>query len=333
MTLYNTLKELCLCSSISGRESKIREKLGKMIAPFCDEMSTDALGNLFARKKGNGKKIMFAAHMDEIGFMVTFIEDNGAIRIAPVGWIDFNASPFCPVISEKGVKGVLVPEFDTKPEDYKTENLYIDIGATDKRSAEKKVSIGDFFVLTPYLDKLCGTRVCGRPIDNRVGCAVLLGVAESLAKVDCEADIYYVFSVQEETGRKGSMTSAFSIAPDVAICIDVTRPGDTIGAIPMACRVGDGAAIKVKDSSVICDEETVRALERTAKEKKIKHQIEILLRGGTDTSSMQLAGAGAAVGAISIPTRFVHTGVELCDLADAKNCIELASEFVKGFTK
>ena len=331
MTLYNTLKELCLCPSVSGREQKIREKISSLLSPLCDEMRTDALGNLIGIKRGmgNGKKIMLAAHMDEIGFIVNFIDDEGMLRVAPIGGISFAASAFSRVVSEKGVRGVIVPDSKTKPADYKAEVFYIDIGAKDKKSAEAKVSIGDFFVATPALDRLAGSRVCGRPLDDRVGCAVLLSIAEKLSTETLSADIYYVFSTQEEVGCRGAKTAAFSTQPDIALCFDVTATGDTPSASPMACKLGGGAAIKIKDASVICDEDTVISLCNIAKECNIKHQKEILLFGGTDTSSMQLAGSGAAVGALSIPTRYIHSGVELCDLGDAECCARLAVEYIK----
>jgi endoglucanase len=331
MTLYNTLKDLCLCPSVSGRENKIREKITSYIAPLCDEISTDALGNLIAVKKGNGngKKIMLAAHMDEVGIIVTFIEDNGMIRIAPIGWISIPGAAFSRVISEKGVRGIVVPETKVEPADYKMENFYIDIGAKDKKQAERLVSIGDFFVLAPSLDKLAGSRVCGRPLDDRIGCAVVIGIAEKLKDVKLEDDVYFVFTVQEELGRRGSMPVAFAVQPDVALCFDVTATGDTPGATPMVCSVGNGAAIKVKDAFVVCDEDIVRSLCDIAKKNKIKHQKEILLVGATDTCTMQLAGSGCAAGALSIPTRHIHSGTELCDLADAECCIELATEFIK----
>ena len=330
MNYYTTLKELCLCPSISGRETAIREKIKKMITPYCNDIRVDKLGNLIAHKTGNGgRRVMLAAHMDEIGFIVTMIEDNGQIRIAPVGGISFSAAAFCGVISEKGVKGAIVPNDGVKPADYKSDVFYIDIGAKDKKSAEKKVAIGDFFVLSPKLERLMGNRVCGRPLDDRIGCAVLLDIAERLwDKQTCD-DIYYVFSVQEEVGCRGAGTAAFAISPDVALCFDVTATGDTPSAKPMACALGGGAAVKIKDASVICSEEIVRALCDIAEKNKIKYQREILLFGGTDTSSMQLAGSGAAVGALSIPTRYIHSGSETCDLSDAKACADIAVEFIR----
>ena len=304
MKLYNTLKELCLCPSVSGREQNIRQKLETLISPYCDEFFTDSLGNLIAVRKGtgNGNKIMLCAHMDEIGFLVNFIEDNGMLRIAPIGGISFAASAFAQVVSEKGVTGVIVPDGKTKAADYKSEVFYIDIGAKDKKQAQTKVSIGDFFVVVPDLKKLANNRVCGRPLDDRVGCAAVLGIAEELSDVCLDHDVYYVFSVQEEVGCRGAKTAAFKIQPDIALCFDVTATGDTPSASPMACALGGGAAVKIKDASVICDEEITKTLCRVAEDNKIKHQKEILLFGGTDTSTMQLARARAAVGALSIHT-------------------------------
>ncbi len=328
MNFYTMLKNLCLCPSVSGREQKIREKISELISPLCDGVRTDALGNLIAVKKGNGKggRIMLAAHMDEIGFMVTFVEDSGMLRIAPVGGISFEAASHAPVLSERGTKGVLVPEEGQS----KPENFYIDIGAADKKSAERLVSVGDFFVVAPHIERLMRSVVCGRPLDDRVGCAILLEIADRIKDLTLENDIYFVFSVQEEVGCRGAGTAAFAISPDMALCFDVTRTGDTLGCTPMACKMGGGAAVKIKDASVICNEEITERLCVIAEKNKIKHQREILLRGGTDTSSMQLSGAGVKVGALSVPTRYIHSAVEMCDIEDALACVSLAVEFIKG---
>ncbi|MBQ8850138.1 MAG: M20/M25/M40 family metallo-hydrolase [Clostridia bacterium] len=331
MNIYTTLQKLCACPSISGREDNIRGLLSELMLPYADEMRVDALGNLIAKKngKGEGESIMLCAHMDEIGFLVNFIEDSGMIRVATIGGISFSASAFTSVISEKGVRGALVPEDKTKPADYKADKFYIDVGAKNKKDAERRVSIGDFFVAEGGVTKLMGKRVMGRPLDDRIGCAVLLDIAEKLKDTETDGDVYYVFSVQEEVGCRGSMTAAFGISPDYSLCFDVTGTGDTLGATSMACKLGGGAAVKIKDSSVICSEEVVNTLCRIAEEKKIPYQREILTYGGTDTSSMQLSGAGSLAGALSIPTRYIHSGVETCDLADAEACVALAVEFVK----
>ncbi len=332
MNLYQTIKELCLCPSISGREGTIRELLENKIRPFADTVETDALGNLIATKRGNraGARIMLCAHMDEIGFLVTFIEDDGWVRVAPVGGIRATAVFGSIVVSEKGARGVLVAEDGIKPADLALDKMYIDLGVKNRREAERKVAIGDFFVCRPETVRLGGNRIAGRPLDDRVGCAVLLDIAENLSDGDFAGEVAYVFSVQEEVGCRGAKPAAFGLAPDYALCFDVTGTGDVPGAKAMACKLGGGAAVKIKDSSVICHAELVETLCTLAAEKKIPYQREILLYGGTDTSSMQLAGGGTRAGALSIPTRYIHSGVETCDLADVKACAALATAFVKS---
>ena len=333
--LYQALQTLCDCPSVSGREDGIRALLSEKILPFADEVRMDALGNLIAKKKGMGDapSVMLCAHMDEIGFLVTFVEENGMLRVAAVGGIDFAASSYSEVVSENGVSGVLVPEEQVKAADFAAKNFYIDIGATGRKDAERKVSVGDFFVVRGGVRRLMHRRVAGRPLDDRLGCAVLLGVAEELWERPLAGDVYYVFSVQEEVGCRGALPAAYGIAPEYGLCFDVTLTGDVPGAKPMACKLGGGTAVKIKDRSVICHEEVVAELCRLAEEKKIAYQREILTAGGTDTSSMQLAGTGCRAGALSIPTRYVHSGVEMCDLADADATVELAVAFVEQLGK
>ena len=331
--MYNELKQIVQTQGVSGKERPVAEKIKEIVAPFCDDAYIDALGNLIAVKKGSAnsaKKVMLCAHMDEIGFIVNFIEKNGFIRVAPIGGISYIACAYGEVVSENGTKGVLVPNDATKPADYKPDLFYIDIGADSEAQAKKKVKIGDTFVLKSNISKLCGQRVIGRPLDDRIGCAVVVEIAKEIAKSGTENDIYYVFSVQEEVGCRGSKTAAFAIAPDVSLTFDVTGTGDTAGAKPMNVKLGGGAAIKIKDSSVICDVDVVDKLDALAKEKKIKAQLEILTYGGTDTSSIQMSGAGCRAGALSIPSRYIHSGVEMIDMKDAEACVKLALEFIKA---
>ena len=331
MNLYTITQQLCAVPSVSGREEGIRALLSERIAPFADEIRVDNLGNLIAKKKGtgNGSSVMLCAHMDEIGFLVNFIEDSGLIRVAPVGGIHFAAYAFSQVVSEKGVAGVLVPDGKVKPADYGAGTVAIDIGVKSRKEAERKVKIGDFFVVRGGVRRLSGKRIAGRPLDDRIGCAVLLGIAEALSATQTKGDVYYVFSVQEEVGCRGAMTAAYGIAPDYALCFDVTGTGDTPGAGPMACSLGGGAAVKIKDNSVICHPQVVASLCALAEEHKIPYQREVLTYGGTDTSSMQMAGTGSRAGAISIPCRYIHSAVECCDMGDVEACVRLATEFVK----
>ena len=329
--MYNILKKLISIPSISGREGKFAQVLSEMIAPFVDESHIDAMGNLIACRRGtagkDAKKLLLCAHMDEIGFMATAIEDSGYIRVAPIGGIDWCASAYTVVIFENGTRGVLVPEDGAKAEDYKAEKFCVDIGATSRKEAEKKIKVGDCAILEPKLTRLMGRKIAGRPLDDKIGCALLVDVARNLKAAP--NDVYFVFSVQEEVGCRGAGPASFGISPDYAIVFDVTGTGDSLGAKPMAVKVGGGAAIKIKDRSVICHTEVVEKLELLAKEKNIMHQFEILTYGGTDTSSIQVSGNGVRAGALSIPTRYIHTGVETADLRDAEACRDLTLAFAE----
>jgi endoglucanase len=170
-------------------------------------------------------------------------------------------------------------------------------------------------------------------MDDRIGCAVLVRIAQLLEQTPCRDDVYFVFSVQEEVGLRGSRTAAFGIQPDIGLVYDVTGTGDSLGAKPMACTVGGGAAIKLKDSSVICNRALAEELAGVAKENGIKYQFEILAAGGTDTASIQVSGAGVRVGALSIPTRYIHTGTEVLDLNDAEACAALTVAWLRGEEK
>lgn len=327
--MYELLRKLCKANGVAGREADIRNTIAEIMAPLCDEVRTDNMGNLICFKKGNGEnpeKVMLCGHMDEIGFMVTFIEDDGMIRIASMGGINYTAASYTNVLFNNGTNGVLVPE--TGATSLTFDKCYIDIGAKDRKTAEKKIKIGDIARCAPSVTRLMGTRVCGRPLDDRVGCEAVIMVAEKLAESGCYDDMYYVFSVQEEVGCRGAKTAAYAIAPTRCIVYDVTGTGDTKGAKPMKCALGDGAAIKIKDSSVICNDVMIDELIEIAKENKIKYQLEILNYGGTDTSSIQVAGSGAIGAALSIPTRYIHSGVETLDMADLKACVQLTVAYL-----
>ena len=328
-----TLKQLLpTVPSVSGREEHIRGVIAEMMLPLVDEVSIDAMGNLICLKKGSAespRRVMLAAHMDEIGFIVNFIEDNGYLRVAPIGGIHYAAAAFGDVVFENGVRGVLVPEADVpSKETPKAEKCYIDIGAASKKEAERRVKIGDCCALLPHLTRLTAHRVVGRPLDDRIGCACMIEIAKAMtAPAD---DLYFVFSVQEEVGCRGARPASFAIAPDLALIFDVTATGDEQSAKPMAVKLGEGAAVKIKDSSVICDRSLVDELLDLAKEKRIAAQCEILTFGGTDTSSVQMTGLGCRAGAISIPSRYIHSAVEMIDLRDANAAVDLAVAYLGG---
>lgn len=333
--MFGTLKKVMTPRGISGYESQVCETLMQLMVPYTDKTYTDPMGSLIAYKKGTGdedtrKKIMLVAHMDEIGFLVTAIEDNGYIRTQPIGYIDYIAAAYSTVAFQSGIHGVIVPETGTAPGDIRADKTVIDIGAENKSQASRVVSVGDYCALDFELVRLTGKKVAGRPLDDRVGCAVLVEIAKKLCENPCRDDVYFVFSVQEEVGMRGAGTAAFGINPDIGLAYDVTGTGDTVGARPMACRVGGGAAIKIKDSSVLCNRQLVRELAECAEREQIKYQYEILAAGGTDTATVQTARAGVTVGAISIPTRYIHSGTEVCDLKDAEACVDLTVAWLRS---
>lgn len=332
--MYELLKKLTATAAVSGREGKLADLLETLIALYADEVKRDTLGNLIAVRRGSGdqgekKKILLSAHMDEIGFFVTYIEASGLLRITPVGAVDFTASAMERVVSETGVKGLLVRAANAD-KNFSFDQFYIDIGATDRKDAERRVTVGDFFTAESGVTRLMHKRVAGRPLDDRAGCAVLLKVAEEIAKTGCRDDLYYVFSVQEEVGCRGARTAAAGISPDFAITFDMTSTGDVPGAKPMACKLGGGAAIKLKDGSVITDAELSDALRDTAKKNGIPVQYEVVGEGATDSSAIQSAGFGCRVAALSVPARYLHSGVETCDLSDMEACARLAVAFLSG---
>ena len=323
--MINLLKKLMLETGVSGRENKIRALIESECRPFADEIITDNMGNLIVRKNGKGKKIMLCAHMDEIGFFVTYINGDGTLSISPVGGVNMLSASYTKVVSENGTSGILVPS--NKTDIPKGEDLYIDIGAKNAKQAEKYVSVGDYFVVEPSFKKLLNSKYVGRPFDDRVGCAILI---EALKQVkNPQNDLYFVFSVQEEVGGRGSKPATYQLSPDISIALDVTMTGDKPGSPKMTVSLGGGCAIKIKDSGVICHSELVASMREIARANKIKYQDEVLLAGGTDASSMQIIGRGSRAGVISIPSANIHSSVEMIDMNDVKEAVKLTVALTK----
>jgi len=317
--MFTQLKKIVMPMGVSGDEGDISAVLAAEIAPYVDKVYNDALGNLIAFKKGKGKKpkkLMFAAHMDEIGFMASYIDEKGYIRLSRLGGINYQAAAFSEVIFKNGTKGVLVPEARLMggQREYRPENYYVDIGAKSKKDAMRRVKIGDTCHVAPHLFKLAGSRVAGRPIDDRIGCMMLVEAAK--AAVTFENDTYFVFTVQEEVGVRGAKTSAFAIAPDYAVAVDIGGAGDVPACAPLAVNLGEGIAVKIKDAMVICNPKMVALMKQIAQDAKIPYQTEILEGGGTDTCMLQQAAGGCTAGAISVPPRYGHSAVEVIDMND-----------------
>lgn len=327
--MFDYIKKFTSAFSVAGDESDLRDIIEDEIVKYVDKVSVDPMGNLIAFKKGedSSKKLMIAAHMDEIGFIVTYIEDSGIIRVSNVGGIRTISSAFHMVRFKNGTCGVLGVESETKPEDIKMQRMFVDIGVKSKKEAEKKVKIGDLCAVVPSLQKMLGGRYTAKAFDDRIGCVIAAEAARTAKKT--KYDTYYVFTVQEEVGCRGSKPAAFAIMPDYAVALDVTTAGDAPGEKGLPVKLGGGAAIKIKDNSVICSKLIIDNLTSLAEKNKIKYQYEILVAGGTDTSSMQVAGPGCSAGCISIPTRYIHSPVEMIDMGDVKDCVSLLKALVE----
>ncbi len=319
--IMELLKKLTQCFGPSGNEEDIREIIINELKDYSDEILLDPLGNLIVRKKGTGKKIMLAAHMDEISLIVTYIDENGFLRFSNIGGVSAFNSLYQKVSFRNGTIGII--SYEEKIEDMKElslDKMYIDIGAKDKEEAEKLVNIGDVasFIGSFNISK---NRVSSKAIDDRIGCYVLIKALKTMQNTS--NDLYFVFTVQEELGLRGAKTSSFSISPDYAIAVDVTRTGDTPECKPMAVKLGGGPAIKVKDSSIITHPFIRGLMVDTAKEQNIPYQMEILERGGTDSGAIHLTKGGIPSGVLSIPARYVHSPCELVDITDVENAIKL----------
>lgn len=326
--MINLIRKVTKPLAVSGRESEMAGVICEEMIPCVDECRVDAMGNVVAVKYGNGenrKKLMYSAHMDEIGFIVTYIDDNGYIRFQGIGAINYFSAAFTVVVFENGVKGVMVPDIDAGPNDARQERFFVDIGAKDKKDAERRVSVGMTFAVESGVTRLAGSRVAGRPMDDRIGVAVLIAAAQRMAKAGETPynDIYYVFSVQEEVGCRGAQTAAYSIMPDYGISLDGTGTGDCPGSKPMAVQMGKGVAVKLKDVGVVCDRYLVDKMTQECKTRKIRCQREIFSAGRTDSSVIQTAGAGVATGGISVPMRYIHSSVEVVDMADMEEAVRL----------
>lgn len=321
---------LCMLDSAhgpSGDEGDIRAVIHQLARPWADEITSDVMGNLVARKKGSGPKVMFAAHMDSIGFIVTHIEKEGFLRVGKLGGISPKDVLNTPVRFKNGVRGVLVAE--EKAEDkLKLEDCYLDIGARDEEQARSLVQVGDTAVYDTAVTEVNG-RVISPYLDDRIACAILLKAMEQVGP--CENDLYFVFTVQEEVGTRGAKTAAWSVDPDYGIAVDVTDVDDTPGSAKYGtCKLGRGAAVKVMDSSVICQPEVVKALEQCAQDKGIAVQRDIIRAGGTDAGPIHVTRTGVRTGGISIPCRYIHTPTEMADLSDVQSCVDLAVAFAQA---
>ena len=337
---FDLLKTLCETPGISGREEPIRKVVVDALRPLVDSITSDAMGNVIGLKKGTGgPKVMIAAHMDEIGFIVKFIDDNGFIRLHPIGGWDPRTMVAQRVyvhgFGGETLLGTLMPaakpihllnaEDLNKPP--KIEEFFVDL-ALPREEVIQKVEVGDPVTMARTTERV-GNAVVSKTLDDRVSVFVMMEAIRSLGTHAC--DIYAVATTQEEVGLRGAITAAYGIKPDIGIAIDITLANDFPGPADheQVTRLGFGAAIKVMDSSLICHPKLVRHFRDVAEKHGIKYQMEILARGGTDAGGIQRGREGVPSFTLSIPTRYVHTVNEMAYVEDIQACIDLLAKYLE----
>jgi putative aminopeptidase FrvX len=334
------LKELSEALGVSGNEEAVRQIIFDAIRDDVDEYQVDSIGNLMTLKRGAGEvpfKVMVAAHMDEIGLMITHVEDNGQLRFAKVGGIDDRILLAKTVyVGDKKVSGVIgvkpvhLQEDKEQEKVIKCDKLTIDIGATSKAEAEQLVKIGDYVAFSTSFADL-GPVVKGKAFDDRAGCAVLIEIIKGRPY---PFDLYGVFTVQEEVGLRGAQVAAYAIEPDVAfvlegtICDDMPKKKD----VSPTTELGKGPAITVMDRSFIADRRLVQLLVDTATELGIPYQFKQPMKGGTDEGAIHKTKTGVPSAVVAVPSRYIHSPVCLLSKSDFENAVRLMREALRRLT-
>ena len=318
------LKTLTETFGPSGYEDEVRKLILKEVKPLADEVRVDALGNLIVHKKPaanskNPKRIMLAAHMDEIGVIASHIDRKGFVRFTNVGGAFGKYTLGARVRFMNGVTGIVgydrMENVDTA---LPINKMYIDVGVTKKEDCPVKV--GDFAAFErSYMEM--GDRLVAKSMDDRSGVVVLI---ETLRGIKSTAnDLYFVFTTQEEVGVRGAGAAAYGIDPEIGLAIDVTATGDTPASLKMVMELGKGPCVKFRDPGMLSDPRVVDWMITTAEKAKIPYQREVLLMGSTDAREIQIARSGVMAGALSIPCRYVHSASEMVDYNDLKNSVKL----------
>ena len=328
------LKELCLTDGVSGDESAVRELIISKIKDVC-EYSVDNLGSVICFKKGKktpAKKLMVCAHMDEVGFIITYISPDGTLSFGCVGGIDpsviigrqvrIGRSRISGVVGSTAVHNLSREQREKAP---RTEDLYIDIGAADRAEAEKYVSPGDCAYYDSEFTDM-GSCIKSKALDDRAGCAMMI----ELLHEELEYDTYFVFNVQEEIGLRGSAASAFAVAPDHAVVLEATTAADIDGASgeKRVCILGKGPVISFMDRRTMYDKELYRLAFHTAGEMGIPCQTKTMIAGGNDAGSVHISGKGVRTIAVSLPCRYLHSPSSVIEAADLDNSYKLVKTLI-----
>ncbi len=329
--LRDTLAKLSMLHGISGVEDNVREYILKEIKPHCDSVEVNSTGSIIAFKKGKNtpeNKLMLCAHMDEVGLIVTDINDSGLLKFAAVGGIDRRVLCGTPVLvgDEKipgviGAKPVHMLKGDERSTAPDVDGLYIDIGALTREEALENVCPGDDVVFDTNFGEFGDGLLKGKALDDRAGCAVLIDII----KRDLECDMYFVFSTMEEVGLRGAKCAAYTVAPDVAIVVESTTAADipNVDECSKVCRVGGGAVISFMDRATIYDRGLYKMVQRVANERGIKWQYKKGISGGNDSGSIHNSRGGVRTAAVSLPCRYLHSPCSVISESDLNAVCEL----------
>ncbi len=335
------LKQIIEAAGISGYEDGVAAIMKKELAKRADEVTTDNFGNIIARRGKGGKKIMLAAHMDEIGLMVKHVDKNGFISFIKIGGIDDRILPGQRVIV-KSKKGDFAGVIGTKPphllreeerkQPMKYDNMFIDIGISGRDEVLKKIEISDPVIFEPNAGVLNGKICYGKAPDDRVGCYVLLKIMEKLKGI--KAEVYAVATTQEEVGLKGARVSSFRINPDFALAIDTTVAGDTPGVAEKETdlRLGNGVAVTIIEAAgrgLLVNGAVKEMFFDVAKKNKIKYQIDVVEGGMTDGAIIAMNRDGILTGTIAVPCRYIHAPTGVFDLDDVQSAVDLGAKVVE----
>lgn len=330
--LIETIRTLADIPGVSGEEGAVREAIFQMIREHADHVETDALGNLIATKKGlrpAKNRLLLSAHMDEVGFIITHVEDSGLLRFDSVGGIDSRVVVGKSVeVGEKriygviGVKAIHQAEEKEREEPIKLEKLFIDIGAKDRAEAEALVCPGDRVIFHSQFREIGDGHILSRALDDRAGCAVLVELLRHELPCDCT----FSFTVQEETGCTGAVTAAYAAQPDIAIAVEATTASDIAGVDEgkEVCKFGGGPVISFMDRGTVYDSGLYRLAMNTAKERGIPAQTKAGVFGGNESRSLQTSRSGARTMAVSMPCRYIHSASNMLrcsDIEDTKNLL------------
>lgn len=337
------IRQLSDAFGVSGFEDEVRELIQGLITPFVDETRVDTLGNLIATKRGRGDfKLMLDAHLDEIGFMISYIEDDGYLRFTTIGGWDERIIPAhaVSILTREqgkipGVIGTAPPHILTNQErekPIKLEQMFIDIGASSRQEVgEMGVRVGDPAVIHYPFQPLTANCIRGKALDDRVGCAVILKVLEQLQDKELNLTLISSFSMGEEVGLRGARTAAYQIQPDLAIALEGTIGADMPGVAKHKQPVvlGRGPALTVADRSIIVNRKLLAALEQTAEGIGVSYQYKMPPYGGTNAGAIHLTRGGIRTAVISVPCRYIHSPNSTMRLDDFEATVRLITEFIR----